>query len=65
MTLECLVSNPLRKQKFHQDYIGRRSLIIIYVHEIYIKTLDARELFMLSITTCYPSNNSLAAEVLL
>ena len=22
MTLECLVPNPLRKQKFHQDYIG-------------------------------------------
>ena len=21
MSLECLVSNPLRKQKFHQDYI--------------------------------------------
>ena len=27
MTLDCLVSNPLRKQMFHQDYIDLRSLI--------------------------------------
>ena len=26
--LECLVSNPLRKQKFHQDYIDLCSLTI-------------------------------------
>ena len=28
MTLECLVSNPLRKQMFHQDYIDLRSFVI-------------------------------------
>ena len=33
MTLDCLVSNPLRKQIFHQDYIVLRSLIIIYIIE--------------------------------
>ena len=33
MTLECLVSDPLRKQKFHQDYFDLRSLIIKYVDE--------------------------------
>ena len=33
MTLDCLVSNPLRKQMFHQDHIDLRSLIIIYVIE--------------------------------
>ena len=33
MTLECLVSNPLRKQMFHQDHIHLRSLIIIYAIE--------------------------------
>ena len=37
MMLECLVSNPLRKHKFHQDYIDFRSLIIIYVHERFFK----------------------------
>ena len=30
MTIECLVSNLLRKQMFHQDYNDLRSLIIIY-----------------------------------
>ena len=33
MTLECLVSNPLRKQMFHLDYIDLRSIIIIYIYE--------------------------------
>ena len=33
MTLECLVSNPVRKEMFHQDYINLRSLIIIYAYE--------------------------------
>ena len=37
MTLECLVSNPLRKQMFHQDYIDLRSLIIISVIERFFK----------------------------
>ena len=35
MTLECLVSNPLRKQVFHQDYIDLRSLIIINEEALY------------------------------
>ena len=49
MTLECLVSNdsnPLRKQKFHQDYMStikdeealyqklEKSLIYIHIHNI-------------------------------
>ena len=34
MTIECLVSNPLRKQKFHRDYIDLRSHIIKYVQNL-------------------------------
>ena len=30
ITLKCLVSNPLSKQMFHQDYIDLRSRIIIF-----------------------------------
>ena len=37
MPLECLVSNPLRKQMFHQDCIDLRSLII-QMKKNYIKT---------------------------
>ena len=33
MTLECSVSNPSRKQKFHQDTIDLRSLIIITIKD--------------------------------
>ena len=39
MTFECLVSNPFRKQMFHQDCIDFRSLIIIYVIEIFCKLM--------------------------
>ena len=43
MALDCLVSKPLRKQMFHQDYFDLRSLIIIkdeealymYVYNVY------------------------------
>ena len=37
MAVECLVSNPLGKQKFHRDYINLRSHIIIYVQERFFK----------------------------
>ena len=35
MTLDCLVSNPLRKQMFHQDYIDLSSLTIKDEEELY------------------------------
>ena len=37
MTLDCLESNPLRKQMFHQDYIDLRSLIFIFIIERFFK----------------------------
>ena len=36
MALECSVSNPFRKQLFHQDHIDLRNLII-YIHKIFFK----------------------------
>ena len=37
MTLDCLVSNPLRKQMFHQDCIDLSSPIIIFIIERFFK----------------------------
>jgi len=51
MTLECLISNPLRKQKFHQDCIDLRSLIIIcYLR--YFSSFDIM-LLHLKLQTCF------------
>ena len=49
MTLECSVSNPLRKQIFHQDYIDLRSFIIIYVIERFLH---------LKLQTCFVLNET-------
>ena len=40
MTLDCLVSNPLRKQMFHQDCIDLRSLIIL-LYSFYLNAFVA------------------------
>ena len=37
--LDCLVSKPLRKQMFHQDYFDLRSLIIIKDEEALYQNL--------------------------
>ena len=38
MTLDCLVSNPLRKQMFHQDCIDLHSLnILTYIIAFMVK----------------------------
>ena len=49
MRLECLVSNPLRKQMFHQDYIDLRSLIITYVYESFFKSWCFQEALYLNL----------------
>ena len=38
LMLECLVSNPLRKLMFHQDYIDLRSLLQFKMKKHHIKT---------------------------
>jgi len=46
MTFDCLVSNPLRKYMFHQDYIDLRDLIIIYDFENSFSSFDIMHLHL-------------------
>ena len=61
MTLECLVANPLRKQKFHQDCIELRSLIIMFVHERFL-SLD-KMLLHLKLQTCFVLPGLISANI--